>query len=58
VSKLHALLEFVIGRGFVRLVVLEADDAGALPLSEYESERSELKRQTLGENEQLFLTLE
>ena len=57
-GKLDALLEFVIGWGLVRLVVLEADDAGALPLSNYESERSELKRQTLGENEQLFLTLE
>jgi hypothetical protein len=58
VGKLDSLLEFVIGRGLVRLVVLEADDARALPLSNYESKRSELKWQTLGENEQLFLTLE
>jgi hypothetical protein len=37
-GKLNALLELVIGRCFIRIVVFEADDSGALPLAYEESE--------------------
>jgi hypothetical protein len=33
------LLEFVVGWRIIRLIVFETDDAGALPLSDNESER-------------------